>query len=164
MNKVELKVEQCLDIISDLREQLATQSAEGSAKDAIIAEFTELIGESRGVDGLHLNGDLADWDWLMNNGWLEKYMDFATASKSKVTETMPVSSMTNADRISCPHGGLVPLQHFLWSWQLQRFDEMKHSFVVSCDGETYVDTRHPEFANWMWGFIDGAVEARDEKH
>jgi hypothetical protein len=34
-------------------------------------QINDLIAESRGVDGLHLNGDLADWDWLINNKWLE---------------------------------------------------------------------------------------------
>ena len=39
----------------------------------VIEEFADLISESRGVDGLHLNGDIAEWDWLINNKWLEKY-------------------------------------------------------------------------------------------
>jgi len=41
----------------------------------IVLEFTTLMESSHGVSGLHLNGDVADWDWLMENGWLEEYAD-----------------------------------------------------------------------------------------
>jgi len=34
------------------------------------AHINGLIEESTGVTGLHLNGELADWDWLINNEWL----------------------------------------------------------------------------------------------
>jgi len=37
----------------------------------VVGEITDLINESSGVTGLHLNGEMADWDWLMNNTWLE---------------------------------------------------------------------------------------------
>ena len=29
-----------------------------------------LMADSEGVAGLHKNGDLADWEWLIDNGWL----------------------------------------------------------------------------------------------
>lgn len=56
-----------------LLDDISVLSSEGALKDAVIEELTILINESHGVDGLHLNGDVADWDWLMNNQWLEKY-------------------------------------------------------------------------------------------
>ena len=68
------------ELVIAKNKEIERLTAEGAVKDQIIAEFTELIGESHGVDGLHLNGDIADWNWLMNNQWLEKYMDWATAS------------------------------------------------------------------------------------
>lgn len=34
-----------------------------------------LIAESDGVAGLHLNGDLATWDWLIANGWIPELND-----------------------------------------------------------------------------------------
>ena len=34
-------------------------------------DLEKLMALSRGVDGLHLNGDVAEWDWLINNGWLD---------------------------------------------------------------------------------------------
>ena len=34
------------------------------------ARINRLIEESDGVIGLHLNGDIADWDWLIDNDWL----------------------------------------------------------------------------------------------
>lgn len=33
-------------------------------------ELVGLISESDGVNGLHLNGDLADWNWLIEEGWI----------------------------------------------------------------------------------------------
>ena len=38
---------------------------------AVVDDLKKLMAESRGVDGLHLNGDVAEWDWLINNGWLD---------------------------------------------------------------------------------------------
>lgn len=38
----------------------------------LVEEFTCLQESSEGVAGLHLNGDLADWEWLLNNNWLEQ--------------------------------------------------------------------------------------------
>lgn len=32
-----------------------------------------LMAESQGVAGLHLNGDVATWDDLLQNAWLEDY-------------------------------------------------------------------------------------------
>lgn len=38
----------------------------------IINEFLELMDNSKGVSGLHLNGDIATWNWLRSNGWLSE--------------------------------------------------------------------------------------------
>lgn len=40
-----------------------------------IAEVSDLITNSQGVTGLHLNGDVATWEWLLANGWLEQTAD-----------------------------------------------------------------------------------------
>lgn len=37
---------------------------------AVVDDLQGLIAESTGVFGLHLNGDVASWDWLMDNEWL----------------------------------------------------------------------------------------------
>ena len=38
----------------------------------LVRDVRDLMAESTGVAGLHLNGDLADWGWLeLNGGWLE---------------------------------------------------------------------------------------------
>lgn len=42
----------------------------------VVAEFAELLDNSEGVAGLHLNGDIATWKELRNNGWLT-YLDNA---------------------------------------------------------------------------------------
>lgn len=33
----------------------------------------DLMGESHGVAGLHLNGDIATWDEILQNAWMEDY-------------------------------------------------------------------------------------------
>ena len=43
--------------------------------EAVVEEFDDIISESEGVYGLHLNGDGAEWNWLMGNKWLEKYSE-----------------------------------------------------------------------------------------
>lgn len=40
-----------------------------------IEEINDLIQNSQGVAGLHLNGDVATWGWLFGNGWLEQIAD-----------------------------------------------------------------------------------------
>jgi len=39
---------------------------------AAIEQFWDLMAESYGVSELHLNGDIAAWDWLLDNEWLSK--------------------------------------------------------------------------------------------
>lgn len=38
----------------------------------LVAELDELISESHGVAGLHLNGDVAPWDELLPGGRFER--------------------------------------------------------------------------------------------
>lgn len=38
---------------------------------AIRQSMRDLMAESYGVAGLHLNGEVATWDWLIENNWLE---------------------------------------------------------------------------------------------
>lgn len=38
-----------------------------------------LMAESHGVAGLHRNGEVADWEWLIDNGWLP---DFASPAQA----------------------------------------------------------------------------------
>ena len=44
------------------------------ALDKSIRSVSELIGFSRGVDGLHLNGDIAEWDSLRTGGSYEGWL------------------------------------------------------------------------------------------
>lgn len=38
----------------------------------LVRDVRDLMADSAGVAGLHLNGDVADWGWLEHNGgWLE---------------------------------------------------------------------------------------------
>lgn len=37
-------------------------------------QVNDLIGDSRGVAGLHLNGDEAEWDWVFDH-WLDTFAE-----------------------------------------------------------------------------------------
>lgn len=50
---------------------------------AVLEDMQALIGDSEGVAGLHLNGDIAPWDTLLTGGeyeqWLMSLDEFETA-------------------------------------------------------------------------------------
>jgi len=54
-----------------LSDQLDYLSDQNAKLQAVVDDLQGLIAESTGVVGLHLNGDFASWDWLMDNEWLE---------------------------------------------------------------------------------------------
>lgn len=68
-----------LDVWCSTAEQYREQSYRLEQKvenrQKVIKEFDILIAESFGVSGLHHNGDIADWSWLMENGWLTDYKE-----------------------------------------------------------------------------------------
>jgi len=54
-----------------LEEALEARVKELEAKLAAARQsILDLMADSEGVAGLHLNGDIADWDWLIENEWL----------------------------------------------------------------------------------------------
>lgn len=51
----------------------------------LVHDVRDLMADSTGVAGLHLNGDVADWGWLeYNGGWLES-LGAAEDAIAKVT-------------------------------------------------------------------------------
>ncbi len=48
------------------QEKIASEKREAGLRE-LEKQLKELIANSRGVDGFHMNGDLADWDWLIEN-------------------------------------------------------------------------------------------------
>lgn len=61
------------DKIDDLHKaQIDRLTKQNSQMQSVINEFLELMDNSQGVAGLHLNGDIATWNWLYNNGWLSE--------------------------------------------------------------------------------------------
>jgi hypothetical protein len=72
---------------NELSEQLAavTKERDGLAIlcNSIRIEMLALISESSGVAGLHHSGNLAEWEWLLNNGWLT-YMNEALAKEQSL--------------------------------------------------------------------------------
>lgn len=49
-------------IVTALQEQVRALAAENSIQDFIISAVKDLVRESEGVAGWHLNGDIATWD------------------------------------------------------------------------------------------------------
>lgn len=59
------------DAIWKLLGQLKQAEAQRDKLAGVAKQLNDLINESHGVIGLHLNGDEASWDWLIENGWLD---------------------------------------------------------------------------------------------
>jgi hypothetical protein len=56
----------------------------------LVQNIGDLASESEGVAGLHRNGDLAPWDELFQNGWLESYV----IARDVIAEIEAVSTET----------------------------------------------------------------------
>ena len=53
----------------------------------MVDQFWDLINNSKGVDGLHLNGDLACWEDLLPGGQLEEWLsEMETEEEQRVQE------------------------------------------------------------------------------
>jgi len=67
------------DLIESLRQQLAAAQAENLRLRDGLTAVRDLIEESYGVAGLHLNGDVAPWSELLEGGkyedWLVKFSE-----------------------------------------------------------------------------------------
>jgi hypothetical protein len=54
-----------------------------SAAVRVLQDIDDLVGQSEGVAGLHLNGEMAEWDSLLSGGkfgaWLESIEDLRAA-------------------------------------------------------------------------------------
>ena len=61
-------------------EKIERLTAENSAMREALDDFVMLIAESNGVDGWHLNGDIAEWNELLNNETLSHYKDFVSGN------------------------------------------------------------------------------------
>lgn len=42
---------------------------------SLTSSLWDLVKSSEGLTGLHLNGDIATWDYLMSSGWLKALQD-----------------------------------------------------------------------------------------
>lgn len=72
------KAHKSLGLKYSSRAQLRANAIDAAKK--LSGQLHQLIGESRGVAGLHANGDLADWESLLKGGrfgeWLDGLADF----------------------------------------------------------------------------------------
>ena len=61
-------------LFSEVEKQNELLKEMTEALDKAIRSVSELIGYSRGVDGLHLNGDVATWESLRTGGCYESWL------------------------------------------------------------------------------------------
>lgn len=57
-----------------------------------ISAVRSLMDESRGVDGLHLNGDVASWDSLERGGFYEAWLSAFNDAEDAIEEYTPAWS------------------------------------------------------------------------
>ena len=63
---------ECRNAIESLRQQLAAALAACEVKQAALQEIIDLMSESYGLTGFHLNGDVAPWSELEEGGRFER--------------------------------------------------------------------------------------------
>ena len=60
-----------ISLMRNERDALRAQLKQAeSDRDKLVGQLNDLINDSHGVIGLHLNGDEAPWEWLIENEWL----------------------------------------------------------------------------------------------
>lgn len=62
-----------------------------------VEQFGDIIGDSRGVAGLHLNGNVAEWGELLGT-WLDGYDEAAAPIKALHDANLLRLERLNADR------------------------------------------------------------------
>ena len=75
----DIVLEECRRTIESLRQQLAAALAACEAKDVALQEVVDLIGESSGIYGLHLNGDNSPWEEIEQGGRFERLTSLCDA-------------------------------------------------------------------------------------
>ena len=69
-----------LDYITRLKQELEAEKLSNKRLKAGIDAVSDLISESQGISGLHLNGDIAPWNDLLQGGRYEEWLiDFSEA-------------------------------------------------------------------------------------
>jgi len=56
------------------------------ALDGLVTAIDDLVSESHGVDGLHLNGDVAPWDELLPGGQYESWLEAVDPARAILDE------------------------------------------------------------------------------
>lgn len=84
------------ELLAGLMDELASLRRERDALAERVAGLTKglravesLMNESRGVDGLHLNGDVATWDELRTGGRFEEWLLEFDAALAALTHAEP---------------------------------------------------------------------------
>ncbi len=97
INEWEVSYLQTAPVISLAEHQAKLQAAEQDAEDlaAELQQLTDcvedLVGESDGVAGLHLNGDMAPWGEISSGGQYERLPDFSDVHAALAVHTARVT-------------------------------------------------------------------------
>ena len=98
-NGLSIYVDEVLEVI----EQLEQQNAELVAHcESLTNDLVTLIGNSTGVCGLHLNGDIAEWSEIMDGGrcegWLSSLSQTQKQSLAKHDEDLIYKLLYSAEK------------------------------------------------------------------
>jgi phage-related minor tail protein len=74
-------------VISNELTRLSARVAElEGTGDKLVTDLDNLIKDSRGVDGLHKNGDIATWQELCAGGWMEEWLGSLEAARAALAK------------------------------------------------------------------------------
>ena len=79
----DIVLEECRDAIESLRQKLAGALAACEVKQAALQEIIDLMSESYGLTGFHLNGDVAPWSEVEEGGRFERLTSLNAALSIK---------------------------------------------------------------------------------
>jgi len=92
---VETRIQQLTTELDSLRQQLSAAQEHNLVLARGILSVQDLINESRGVDGYHRNGNIAEWDELLDDGcMLDEYSKALHLIHKTTTDSLRETSRT----------------------------------------------------------------------
>lgn len=91
-----MKKKEYADKLNDTEEELHWWRGYAESLETGIKEMRDVMNESHGVDGYHLNGDIATWDELLTDSAFEFAEDNIKSKKEFDTKTGHVISKMRA--------------------------------------------------------------------
>ena len=94
--------EYALALQQELKDRAAKSDPIVAASKRVLHDIDDLVANSEGVSGLHMNGEVADWQSIMSGGsfgaWLES-VEILRAALPEVKEEKPINWASDPDAI-----------------------------------------------------------------